>query len=801
MQPDNRNPNNRQSNRQNNRQDNNDQQPQPSPPDWQRWMLPVALLFVLIWLVLGTGDLLGGGSSGQEIPYSIVRDNIARIQAISIQTTGDAAQGVFRNSVTIDDTSITRFNVVLPPGGAEELTSLLQENNPDALVAAVPPPEVPFLVQNLFLWLPLILIIGFFFWMTRRAQGQMNGVFGFGRSQAREYDPDLPKVTFDDVAGQDSAKRDLVEVVDFLKDPDKYISLGARIPRGVLLVGPPGTGKTLMARAVAGEANVAFYSIAASEFVEMFVGVGASRVRDLFNKAKDNSPSIVFIDEIDAVGRQRGAGLGGGNDEREQTLNQLLAEMDGFDQSATVIVMAATNRPDVLDPALLRPGRFDRQVTVDLPDRQGRLEILKIHTRGKPLAEDVELSSLAGATVGFSGADIANLANEAALKAARDNKRRIEQRDFSYAFERIILGNERPPLSNMEERQVVAYHEAGHAIVSAFTPKSNPVLKITITPRGQALGITAYAPDDDIRNISRGRLEAFIDGALGGRIAEEIVFADITTGAANDLQRVTSIARNMVAQYGMTEAVGPLNFGEDDQQPFLGYSLSQGRKYSEETAAKIDAETRRIVESAYKRTKALLVKHREDLDKVANALLENEVIERDEFLQMLGLKDKKRLDADKLLNKARPDEKHPPSGPTSEERVENSQPQGQAIAPGLQPPLPTRVEEEAESGDSQPVEDSASAAPQEAQMGEERYSQPPKPQTSPEQPKATSPQKPPQKPNQPRLSGPKEANVRRRDRNAPSSHPLYDTMLTPQNGNHKRRDEDENDDENTPDQE
>ncbi|CAG0965878.1 hypothetical protein ANRL2_01252, partial [Anaerolineae bacterium] len=409
----------------------------------------------------------------------------------------------------------------------------------------------------------------------RRSQRQMGGVFGFGRSQAREYNAERPKVTFADVAGQDAAKRELVEIVDFLKEPDKYIALGARIPRGVLLVGPPGTGKTLLARAVAGEANVAFFSIAASEFVEMFVGVGASRVRDLFNRAKAAAPSIVFIDEIDAVGRQRGAGLGGGNDEREQTLNQMLAEMDGFDQNESVIVMAATNRPDVLDPALLRPGRFDRQVTVALPDRTGREDILRIHVRGKPLADDVDLHALSRSTIGFSGADLANLANEAALTAARRNTKRITQNDFLEAFDRIVLGTQAPPLSNEEERRVVAYHEAGHALVAALTPNADPVLKVTIVPRGQALGVTAILPEDDRRNYSKPYLMAQMHMMLGGRAAEEVAIGEITTGASNDLQRVTSMARRMVSQFGMSEVLGPVNFGEDERQPFLGYSLSQ----------------------------------------------------------------------------------------------------------------------------------------------------------------------------------------------------------------------------------
>jgi cell division protease FtsH len=464
----------------------------------------------------------------------------------------------------------------------------------------------------------------------------MTGIFGFGRTRAREYNQERPAITFEDVAGQDAAKGELVEIVDFLKEPDKYIALGARIPRGVLLVGPPGTGKTLLARAVAGEAHVAFFSIAASEFVEMFVGVGASRVRDLFDKAKTAAPSIVFVDEIDAVGRRRGAGLGGGHDEREQTLNQMLAELDGFDQNESVIVMAATNRPDVLDPALLRPGRFDRQVTVGLPDKAGRFSTLKVHTRGKPVAEDVDLDALAKTTIGFSGADLANLANEAALTAARKNHKRIAMRDFTDAFDRILLGTERPPLSNPNERRVVAYHEAGHALVAALTPEADPVMKVTIIPRGQALGVTAYLPEDDRRNYSRNYLMAQILVALGGRAAEEVAIGEITTGAENDLRRVTDLARRMVAQFGMSDEIGPLNFGENDTQPFLGYSLTQGRPYSEETAAKIDVEVKRIVEEAYQQAVTLLKGNVSKLDALAQELLTNEVVDRERVMELLG---------------------------------------------------------------------------------------------------------------------------------------------------------------------
>jgi len=627
----------------------------PTPPrdEWRRWIWPGLLaMFLLIVVVVGTGmnSRLNADNTAIEVPYSLVRNNAAaNLKQIAIASDGLSAKGEFRSAVPYTkegettEQSVTKFRTNLPFYSSVVLEEILREQNPSALVEASNP-ESGSIVVFLLQYVPLLLMVGLLFWLVRRAQGQMTGVFGFGKSQAREYDMERPQITFADVAGQDAAKGELVEIVDFLRNPDKYLSMGARVPRGVLLVGPPGTGKTLMARAVAGEANCSFYSIAASEFVEMFVGVGASRVRDLFNRAKENAPSIVFIDEIDAVGRQRGAGMGGGNDEREQTLNQMLAELDGFEQGATVIVMAATNRPDVLDPALLRPGRFDRQVTVDLPDRKGRLDVLKIHTRGKPMDPGVQLEDIASATVGFSGADLSNLANEAALTAARKNRKKITKEDFSMAFERIILGTERPPLSNQEERRVVAYHEAGHAVVAMLTPGADRVLKVTITPRGQALGITAFMPEDDRRNYSRRYLEATMAVALGGRIAEEIVFHDVTTGASNDLRRVTDLARRMVAQFGMSHEIGPLNFGENDSQPFLGYSMTQSRNYSEETSARIDTEVRKIVEAIFKRTKEHVVANRDRLDALANALLDHEVLERDEVLEIMGFFDNKPLD-------------------------------------------------------------------------------------------------------------------------------------------------------------
>ncbi len=621
----------------NDNQDKNDNngQEQPPQPDWQRWIWPAILIFLLGWFFIQLGGFGSVGPSPGQVSYNTLYGEAldGNVEQITIRD-NNTVEGVFRSSVSTPNGQVTRFSATILEGDIERLTEALLNSNAEILPEQTGTPTLLLLLLN---WAPLLLIIAFFVWTARRAQRQMNGAFGFGRTQAREYTVEKPQVTFDDVAGQDAAKRELVEIVDFLREPDKYIALGARIPRGVLLIGPPGTGKTLLARAVAGEASVSFFSIAASEFVEMFVGVGASRVRDLFKRAKDNAPSIIFVDEIDAVGRQRGAGLGGGHDEREQTLNQMLAEMDGFDRTESVIVMAATNRPDVLDPALLRPGRFDRQVTVGLPDKSGRLAILKIHTRGKPLASDVNLDNLASGTIGFSGADLANLANEAALNAARRNAKKIGLRDFSDAFDRIVLGTESPPLTNEKERRVVAYHEAGHALAAALTPHADPVLKVTIVPRGQALGVTAFAPADEIRNYPKEYLTSRMIVMLGGRAAEAVTFNEITTGASDDLRRVTSMARRMVSEFGMSDAIGPLNFGDNESQPFLGYSMTQGRNYSEETAARIDAEVRRIVEDVYDRTIKLMEENGDKLEALANALLEQEVVEQETMLRLFGM--------------------------------------------------------------------------------------------------------------------------------------------------------------------
>ena len=649
---------------------NQNNQPPPQPPDWRRWLSPGVLILLMFLALVASPGFFGGFSSATEIDYSIVVQEMLKRNVSALDFQGETSvNGSFNRSVTITTPSgrtqsVTRFSANIPPGGSEQLLDLAQENGLDVIRAT--PNEPNILLSLLINFLPLLLIIGFFIWMGRRAQGQMNGIFSFGQSQAREKSPEMPNISFDDVAGQDAAKQELTEVVDFLKQPEKYVKVGAKVPRGVLLIGPPGTGKTLMARAVAGEANVAFFSIAASEFVEMFVGVGASRVRDLFKRAKDNAPAIIFVDEIDAVGRRRGTGLGGGHDEREQTLNQLLSEMDGFDNDTNIVMIAATNRPDVLDPALLRPGRFDRQVTVDLPDMKGRHEILKIHTKDKPLGNNVDLESMAKATMGFSGADIANLANEAAMNAARYDRRLITMSDFTTAFERILLGTKRPPLSNERDRRVTAYHEAGHALVSMLIPDAMAILKTTIIPRGRALGVAFYMPKDDSIQQTKKQLEAYIRVGLAGRVAEEIVFDDITTGAANDISQVTKIARQMVKLFGMSDSIGMLNYGDDSEQPFLGYSLASQRDYSDETAAKIDAEIKRIVDVAYQETTELLEAHRAELDKLAEALLEKETVEREEILQILGMEDEEEFMPEAVAEHLREPSTTPESPPSDD---------------------------------------------------------------------------------------------------------------------------------------
>lgn len=480
--------------------------------------------------------------------------------------------------------------------------------------------------------LPFVLMIGLFWFIFRQAQGSNNSAMSFSKSKARMFSGEHPTVTFDDVAGVDESKEELAEVVEFLKEPEKFIALGARIPKGVLLVGAPGTGKTLMAKAVSGEAGVPFFSISGSEFVEMFVGVGASRVRDLFEQAKKHSPCIVFVDEIDAVGRHRGAGLGGSHDEREQTLNQLLVEMDGFDTDTNVIIMAATNRPDILDPALLRPGRFDRRVMLDRPDMIGREQILKVHVKGKPISPNVDLPEIARSTPGFVGADIENLVNEAAILAARRGKKIIEQSEFEEAIEKVIAGPERKSrLINADEKRIIAYHEAGHAVVITALPEADPVQKISIISRGMAGGYTIALPMEDRFFDSKRRIISDMIGLLGGRAAEEVMFNDITSGASNDIEKVTQLARKMVTRLGMSEELGPMVYGQKEELVFLGREISEQRDYSEAVAQRIDAEVQRIISDAYQQAKSILTQNRDKLIEIAEILLKQETLSRDEF--------------------------------------------------------------------------------------------------------------------------------------------------------------------------
>ncbi|MGB8412226.1 MAG: ATP-dependent zinc metalloprotease FtsH [Candidatus Binatus sp.] len=619
------------------------------------WLISLA---VLIWYVTG---LWPPSQSKAHIPYSLFLAQVRENNVSRVHIAADVIEGKFvkqlvwpqPESPTAPSSKPTQPPSASPPGmsptaaatayseftttfpatvGDPGMMPLLIEHH---VVVDVSSSSTPWFIELLFTWGPLILLFGFFWWMSNRAARSQSGVFGFGRMKAQRYSSEQPKVTFNDVAGADEAKSELQEEVDFLRHPQKYHDLGARIPRGVLLVGAPGTGKTLMARAVAGEAGVPFFSLNASEFVEMFVGVGASRVRDLFRQAKEAAPAIVFIDELDAVGRRRGAGLGAVNDEREQTLNQLLGELDGFDERFEVIILAATNRPDVLDPALLRPGRFDRQVVIGLPDKIGREGILRIHTGRLRLSGDVDLPTLARSTIGMSGADLANLCNEAALTAARHDHHAVTMADFEESQDKVRMGAAHPQLMNPGERRVIAYHECGHAVVAWLTPAADPVHKVTIVPHGQALGMTEQVPGEDRHNLSLSYLMARLAVMLGGRTAEEIVFDEVTTGAENDLVEATRLARRMVTRWGMSK-LGLVAFKTDEQQPFLGYEISQGRDYSEATAARIDQEVSRLIQETHDGVRRCLTDSRERLDRLVEALLREETVGSDELNRILG---------------------------------------------------------------------------------------------------------------------------------------------------------------------
>ncbi len=605
-----------------------------------RGVLLVVVLLLAYWVFTyftSNNNSANSGPNVIEVPYSTFYQQVQQGNVRNAVFQGQDVTGNFGTAVKVTDSSgntktSTQYHFTQLPTGDQDLTRLLLANH--VSVSSKPVADNNLLPNIIFGLLPWVLVFGVFIWIARRATQSQQNIFSFGKSKAKVILEDKPSTTFADVAGVDEAKNDLVEVVDFLKTPGKFQRLGGKIPRGVLLVGPPGTGKTLLARAVAGEASVPFFSISGSEFVEVLVGVGASRVRDLFDQAKKAAPSIIFIDEIDAVGRQRGSSINS-NDEREQTLNQLLVEMDGFDARQAVVVIAATNRPDGLDKALLRPGRFDRRVTVDRPDWNGRLAILKIHAKDVPLARDVDLITIARATPGMVGADLANLINEAALLAARRNLDAVNQSCFDEALDKILLGAERPLILSEEDLNVVAYHEGGHALTGLLQDLVDPVTKVTIVPRGQALGVTMYTPLDDRYNYTQQYLESQLVTALGGRAAEEVAIGRITTGAENDLQRVTAIARQMVTKWGMSERLGTISYSERED-PFAGTALATGsREYSERTAAVIDEEVDRIVKWAYSRAVQLLSEHSVTLDRVARALRLHETIDASQLREIM----------------------------------------------------------------------------------------------------------------------------------------------------------------------
>ncbi len=625
------------------------------------WLV-IVLSAVLLWKVVQGAN---AGPKEKEINFSQFMSDVDQGSVKEVTVLGMEVRGKYRNDNSGFHTTV--------PANYPDMIKTLRDKGVNIIIRDVTNGSWP--IQILGTWAPLILLGALWFFVMRQMQTGGNKALSFGKSRARLLSMQQKKVTFKDVAGVEEAKEELKEIIEFLREAQKFQKLGGRIPKGVLLVGPPGTGKTLLARAVAGEANVPFFSISGSDFVEMFVGVGASRVRDLFEQGKKNAPCIIFIDEIDAVGRHRGAGLGGGHDEREQTLNQLLVEMDGFESNDGVILMAATNRPDVLDPALLRPGRFDRRVVVSRPDVRGREEILRVHTRKVPLADDVDLSVLARGTPGFSGADLANMVNEAALAAARQNRKAVLQYDFELAKDKVLMGVERKSLLlSEEEKKVTAYHEAGHALVAAKLPKSDPLHKVTIIPRGMALGVTMQLPIDDKHNYTKEYLETEIAIMMGGRIAEELFLNQMSTGAGNDIERATELARKMVCEFGMSD-LGPLTFGKKEEQIFLGREIAQHRDYSESTAVKIDDEVRRLIGLGYSTAKNILSENPDTLVRIAVALLEREVLDANEIKMIIEGKE---------LPKMTP----PPKGDDGVQQVLRPEPGRPGIAKGGERPAP-----------------------------------------------------------------------------------------------------------------
>ncbi len=632
---------------------------------WMRntfiYLLIVVAVVAIVWSFLGNKP---SNSTTEDISWVVAEVQSQSVDKIDVS--GDSLTIHLKNDTTVyksrKESGVSIYDVLHNAGASSDNIQATQIN--------VSSPSkwgswLPFLIN----FLPFIIFGAILIFMLRQAQGSNSQAMSFGKSRARMFSGNKPTVTFADVAGVDEAKEELQEVVEFLKYPEKFAALGARIPHGVLLVGPPGTGKTLLGKAVAGEAGVPFFSISGSEFVEMFVGVGASRVRDLFDQAKRNAPCIVFVDEIDAVGRQRGAGLGGSHDEREQTLNQILVEMDGFDTNTNIIVLAATNRPDILDPALLRPGRFDRHMILDRPDIKGRNAILDVHVRGKPLDKDVQLGDLARQTSGFSGADLANLVNEAALLSARRNKKRLGMAEFNEAVDRVIAGPERKSrVISPKEKEIIAYHEAGHALVARMLPNADPVYKVTIVSRGMAGGFTRFLPEEDRHLKTRSQFQDTLASSLGGHVAEEIVLGEMTTGPQSDIEAATKIARQMVMQWGMSERLGPRTFGRKEELVFLGREIAEQRNYSEKVAEEIDEEVRRIIDHAYQVAKKILMENRGKLDQIARRLVEVETLESDELQRVFN---------------APLDEQFPPAiapgseAPKGEKPKDEPQPEGQ----------------------------------------------------------------------------------------------------------------------------
>lgn len=618
------------------------QEGDPSPGLGRPWRYLLWFLLALALLPLVWSRFFG--QEGIELSYSTFRQEVRAGNVASVTLRGERIEGELETAVeqTVngETRSDTQFYAYVPAVGSEDLVALLEQHEVELNVE--PASDIPWFTL-LIGALPLLLLLGVGYMIFSRMGSQGSGIFSMGKSRARLYDEGGNVTTFDDVAGVEGAKRELQEIIEFLQNPQKFERLGGEMPKGILLVGPPGTGKTLLARAVAGEAGVPFFSITGSDFMEMFVGVGASRVRDLFNEAKERAPSVIFIDELDSIGRRRGAGVGGGHDEREQTLNQLLSELDGFEPSENVIVLAATNRPDILDPALLRPGRFDRRVTVDKPTMQSRLEILKIHARNKPLAADVSLESVARGTPGFSGADLENLLNESALLAARQNKRQIEAEDVEEARDKILMGLERENLDlTQKELRLIAYHEAGHALVAAVLPNTDPIHKVTIVPRGRAMGVTQQLPEREKYIYPREYMLDRMAVMMGGRAAEDLVFGTPTSGAENDLKQVTRLARKMVVDWGMSERMGRVALGGEEDEVFLGEELARRRHYSEATARVIDEEVRQIAEEAYERASSTLQRYRPQLDALVEALLEHEELSGERVLAIVGVDDQPR---------------------------------------------------------------------------------------------------------------------------------------------------------------